>query len=301
MRRLETLIDNCREITGNNRYDSDSGRSQKVFVEYFNNAANSLAREIINAKSKFFVKEKIVTVVSGQSLYSWPNDIFLFNVDTMEWSTNGRDYFPLSKGIIKDRFNVTSGTAFSYIPRNDGFLLNPPQTSGYVRINYIKQPSRLEKRSGKITARTMAGQVLSALTIDSTEASFDPTYISRDNYISVVDKFGAQVAKRIVFTSVNSTTGVFTLSPITLDTGETVSVGDYVCVGLDSCNLPPYPTTCEDYLMLYVEYQSKYGDASKWSAEIKNNLAAVAGQIITSFGLMSDDITQIPITCTDFL
>jgi len=301
MRRLELLIDTARELTQNTRYSETSGISQKLFVEYFNHASESLNREVTNSKSKFFLKQTLMTVVSGQEQYDWPKDIFIFNIDTMEWSQNGRDYITLYRGDTKDRFNTTVGYPYGYIPRNDGFLLAPSLNSGTLRLNYIKQPSRLEKRSGKISAVTVTNGVLTALTINAAEASFDYAYLNRDNFISVVDKFGVQKAKHIIFDTVNSTTGVFTLSPFTLDDGDTIAVGDYVCSGYDSTNLPEYPTTAEDFLKKHVEYECKYGDSSKWNQEARDNLVSIANQIITSFGQNTNDVVQIPIINCDYL
>lgn len=301
MRRLELLIDVARELTQNTRYNATSGISQGLFVEYFNNASQSLSREITNAKSKWFLKEKIVDIVSGQEQYSWPSDIFLYNIDTLEYAANNIDYVDLTRGIMKDRFNRTVGYPYGYIPRKDGFLLAPRLNAGKLRINYIKQPSRLEKRSGLISAVTVNSGVLSAMTINPSDASFDPSYLNRDNYISIVDKFGVQKARHIVFTSFDTTTGVITMSPFTLEDGDTVAVGDYVCAGYDSCNLPEYPTTAEDYLLLHVSYEVKYGDSSKWTTETRNDLMAKAQQIINSFGIMTSDVVQLPIINSDFL
>lgn len=301
MRRLEILIDLAREFTQNTRYNETSGISQKVFVEYFNNASNSLNREITNAKSKWFLKEKLMDIVSGQEEYAWPSDIFLYNIDTLEYAANGIDFVDLTRGIMKDRFNRTVGYPYGYIPRNDGFLLAPRLNSGTLRINYIKQPSRLEKRSGKLSSVTQGSGIVTGMTIDPTESSFDPTYLNRDNYISIVDKFGVQTAKHVVFTSFNTTTGVITMDPFTLEDGDSIAVGSYVCAGYDSCNLPEYPTTAEDFLFLHVGYEVKYGDSSKWSQETRNDLVAKAQQIVNSFGIMTSDVVQVPIIEDSYL
>ena len=302
MRRLELLIDTARELTQNTRYDADSGISQKLFVEYFNHASAALNRLVTNAKSKWFMKEVLVPVVQGQELYAWPKHIFLYNIDTMEWSDNRTDYITMYRGMVKDRFNTTVGYPYGYIPRNDGFLLAPTLNSGTLRLNYIKQPSRLEIRAGLISAVTINGSnQITALTISPTDPTFNPTYLNRDNFICVVDKFGKQTARHIVFNSVNVTTGVFSIDPFTLETGDTVAIGNYVVSGYDSTNLPEYPTTAEDFLKKHVEYECKYGDASKWSEEAKQDLIAIGQQILDSFGIMTDDVVQIPIINADYL
>lgn len=301
MKRLELLIEEARELSQNSRYDSDSGKSQSVFVRYFKNAQDVILRAIQNSKSKFLILDQIVPIVSGQELYSYPSRIYMQNIDTIEYSTDGVKYVPLTKCYAKDRNSQSLGFGFGYILRKDGFLLTPPVQSGFLRINYLLDINRPQIRQGRISALTLGSGVLSALTVDPSEASFDPTSINKENILCVCDKFGVQKAKNITYDSVNQSTGVFTLSSFTLDSGDSLAVGDYICVGENVTNKIELPTTCESFLILHATYQSKYGDSSSWTKEVKDDMSLHLDQLMDSFSRNSADLNQIPISNSNYL
>ena len=298
MKRLELLIEEARELTGNTRYDADSGISQAIFVRFFKNAQDALQKGIANAKSKLLMVDTTATVVSGQEAYGYPSDLFLNNIDTLEYSSNGTDYgVPLKKGYTKDRRSSSNGSPSSYVLRKDDYLLVPPVSSGTLRINYIRKLPALEKRSGYISAVTQASGVVSAITVDVAEASFDGTWINKNYYLCVVDKHGARTVKNIPYTSVNTTTGVFTLpASFTLASGESIAVGNYITVGVDTYNLPDLADICESYLIKHAVYEAKYGDASQWSDKAVQDMNISLSSLLDSFSRSSDDITEIPIT-----
>lgn len=303
MKRLELLIEEARELSGNQRYDSDSGISQAVFVRYFKNAQDTLQKAIAVAKSKLLLTEEEITIVAGQEEYDYPSDIYLQAIDTMEYSDdNGNTWRPLNKAIIKDRSTASSGAAYGYVPRENGFILTPPLANGIIRVNYIKKLPLLEKRSGYISAVTTVGGQITAITLDVSETSFDATYLNKQNYLCIVDKFGDRKVKNVLYTSVNSGTGVITLpSNHTLGDGESVAVGDYITVGEDTYNRPDLEDICESFLIDYSVYSAKFGDMSKWTAEAIQQMNMNLSSLIESFARPNDDITQIPITNTDFL
>jgi hypothetical protein len=300
MRRVEQLIDIARKQSGNARFDADSGVPQSVFVQYLKNAQDSLVREANNAKSKLFMTQVVQSVVSRQEFYSSPSDQYFASIDTMWWSDSGQlNYIPLYKGIDKDRVDGEVGYAFSYVPVEGGFYLAPPLESGTLRTSYIRYPNRPQKRSGQVQSLTLAGGILSALTLDITEASYDEDEILSDNYLCVVDKFGVLKARGVVYDSVAS--GVFTLDPFTLASGESIAVGDYICIGDKVANKPELPDPCEEYLIKHMIYEAKEGDSSNWSVAAKNEMQRVLMQIVSSFGLVTEDITLVPIISVDFL
>lgn len=302
MRRLELLIEEARDLSQNSKYDADSGISQNVFVRFFKNAQDVIVREIINSKSKYLLNEKIYSTVGSQEVYAYPADIYLQAIDTLEYSENGSDYVPLQKVYSKDRNSADNGYGFGYATREDGFYLSPPVSSGgYLRLNYIRNLNSPQKRCGIISARTMSGSDLTALTVNAGESSFDATLINKENYLCVVNKKGVQVAKTIEYTSVDSGTGVFTLSSHTLDSDESVSVGDYICVGERACNKPELPDICESFLILHSVYEAKYGDSSQWTDKAREVMGSHLAQLISSFSRNNDDISEVPITNFDYL
>lgn len=302
MRRVELLIDMARKLSGNTRYDSQSGIPQDVFVQFLNNAQDSLVMEVQNLKTKYFKKKTIVSVVAGQEQYSWPTDCYMQHVDTIQWtdSSSGTYWQTLHKTTTKEKITIQPGYPFAYVPHEDGFYLNPPINSGSLYVTYVRTPKRLQKRAGQINVATIVGTNLTALEVDETEASFDLTEINSQNYLCVVDKFGQVKASNILYNSCNSS-GVFTLSSFDLGT-ETLAVGDYILVGEDCINIPDWDSDIvEGYLIKHMVYEAKYGDSSSWTSQALNDMQMYFQKLSGSFATLSDDIVAVPITNLDYI
>lgn len=300
MKRVENLIEMARKLSMNTRYDADSGVPQDVFVQYFNNAQDALIKEVMNLKTKYFKKTVIVPIVSGQEKYDYPFDCFLQHLDTIQWSDDnlGTYFQVLDQAYLKEKITTQISYPFSYVPFEDGFDLQPPISGGQLYVTYMRTVDRLQKRAGQVTVATIVADQLTALSV-STSGSYDETEINSDYYLCVVDKFGQIKARNILYDSVSA--GVFTLSPFSLDDGETIAVGDYICVGKNSVNLPSWADICESYLLKHAVYEAKYGDSSNWSQEALADMQRCFAGLSESFGTKSDDITQIPITNLDHL
>jgi len=302
LERVERLIDEARVLSQNQKYDADSGLSQDVFVRYFKNAQDAIVREIVNTKSKYLLKEKIYDTVANQEKYPYPHDIYLHNIDTLEYSENGLDYIFLEKVYSKDRKSGFTGYAYGYTTREDGFYVVPVLVGGQkLRLSYIRNPNAPQRRMGRLTTVTIVSGQITALTIDPTEASFDPASLAKWDYLCIVSKEGSQKVKSVKFDSVNLTTGVITLSPHTLEAGESAAIGDYVCGGRYVTNKIELPDICESFLILHATYEAKYGDSSQWSKEAREVMGAHLNQLILSFSKNTDDISEVIITNYDYL
>lgn len=304
MRRLEQLIDICRKETGNTRYDSSyegSGISQAVFVQHFRDAQDSLYMHIVAKKTKFFRKTLTVPVVPMQELYPWPSDIYVQALETLQWCDvrYGASPITLLKSYTKEKLAIRTGYAYSYIPSNSGIEMNPPPNYGNLFMTYERKLPALQKKAGRITAGAIAGGQLTSLEVDSTEKMYDEEEINSDYFLCVVDKLGNVKAKDIPYDK--CTNGVFTLNPFTIPDGQTIAVGDFIIVGQNTCNVAELPDICEGYLRKYVIYRVRYGDYSAWTAEAKADLGAYLSEMDDSFGRLSEDITQIPITNYEYL
>lgn len=301
MRRVELLIDTVRKLSQNTRYDSTSGVPQDIFVQFLNNAQDSLTMEVQNLKTKYFKKQTIVDVVPSQEVYSYPADCYMQALDTIQWtdSSSGTYWQTLFKTTTKEKITIQPGYPFAYVPYEDGFHLNPPITRGKLYVTYIRTPKRLAKRAGQVTVATITGDNLTALTVNPAEASFDQTEINTQNYLCVVDKFGNVKASNILYDSCNSS-GVFTLSSFALN-GETFAVGDYIVVGKNATNLPEWAPICEGYLIKHAVYEAKYGDSSSWTAQARDDMAMYFQKLSGSFALLEEDINMIPITNLDYV
>lgn len=297
MVRLELLIDMARKMSGNTRYDSNSGIPQDVFTQFFNNAQTDLMNKIIAAKSHYLRDYYDYTVVNGQLLYSYPPNLFMQSIENLSWAQNANQFIvPLTKSYVKERVTSQPGYAYGYIPRETGFELNPPISVGTLQMAFNKKRNKLQFRCGQITAVTVVGSTISALTVAVT-GSYDTTELNKYNYLCVCDRNGVQTAKNIVYTSESA--GVFTMSSQTLD--GTIAVGDYVLAGKDTVNLPEWPDSVEAYLLKYARYEAKFMDSSVWTTEAAQDMMKTFESILEVFKNPDDDICEIPVTNLDYL
>lgn len=301
MRRVELLIDTARKLSQNTRYDETSGVPQDIFVQFLNNAQDSLIMEVENLKTKYFKKQTVVDVVANQEVYSYPDDCYMQHLDTIQWtdSPSGTYWTTLYKTTTKEKITIQPGYPFAYVPYEDGFHLNPPITQGKLYITYVRTPKRLQKRAGLIDVATIVAGNLTALEVDPTEASFDPTEINSQNYLCVVDKFGTVKASNILYDSV-SAMGVFTLSPFNLG-GVSIAPDDYILVGKNVTNLPEWVDICEGYLLKHMVYEAKYGDSSSWTSAALTDMNNYFTKLSGSFATIRDDIDSIVISNLDYI
>lgn len=297
------MISEARRQSNNTRYDANSGVPQATFVQYFQNAQDDLEKEAKSSKGKYFRKYTApFAVVPNQELYSYPDDIYMQSIDTIEWAQDNINFLPLFLQYPKDRLSNQNGWAYGYIPNHNGYLLTPTLASGFLRVTYIFSLPRVQIRQGQISAVTQLGDVVSAITVNIASTGFDATAINEQNYLCVVDRDGNQNAINIEYDSINSGTGVLTLTaPHTLSSGETISVGDYICVGTNTINKPLWPDVIESYLIKYAVYQAKLGDSSNWTKAVQDDVRRMIISCVDSLAMPNDDIQQVSITNTNYL
>ena len=300
MKRLEQMIDMARKLSGNTSYGPGSGITQDVFVQYFNNAQDSLSKEVINLKTKFLKKFVNVPVVSGQERYDYPYDCYMQHIDTIQPINQNGSIMgtPLTKSYTKEKLSNRTGFPYGYILQNDGWYLNPPINNGVLQVTYSKFVPRLQKKNGQITTATVVAGTLTALTV-STAGAYDSDEINLDYFLCVVDKHGVQKARNIEYSS--QAAGVFTLNPQAIGEGQSINVGDFIVIGKNTTNQPEWPDVCESYLIKHAVYDAKYTDASTWSDEAKKDMTDFFISLSGSFATLSDDISEIPITNFDYL
>ncbi len=304
MKNVEQLIDMSRKLTGNTRYDSNSGVPQEVFVQYLQNAQDALIKEITNSNSKYFKKKEIVTVVNGQARYDYPTSCIIQHIDNISWtdSLNGNNTYwqPLYKSVEKEAVSITPGYPYSYIPYQDGVYMNPPLQYGFLQFSYLSTVLGAQKKAGKVKSRLIAtGNILSSLELDPSEKSYDEKEINSDYFLCVTDKIGNIKASNVPYNSI--TAGVFNLDSYTLPSGQSIDVGDFILVGRYKTNVPQFPDLCESYLLKHMNYEAKYGDSSNWTDKYFQDLERSFASLLYLFATKSSDITEIPITNIDYL
>lgn len=300
MKRVEPLIAEVRELTNNTRYDSNSGISQAVMARYLQNGQDEIVKAMVNAKTKLLQKEADpITVVAGQQVYPYPDDIFLQNIETMQWTQDNISFVNMEEGYTKYRFNNRNAYAFGYYTKESGFVMTPPLTNGFIYLNYMRKLPRMAIRSGTISALTVGGGNLTALSVSTTGGTFyNPDQIASDNFLTIVDYLGNIKLKGVGYISESS--GVFNIVSTAVGTAN-LAIGDYIVIGDYACNKSELPDICEGFLIKYAEYQVKYGDASKWSQTVKDDVALALSTLLDAINTKGSDTNQILVTNYDYL
>ena len=117
-----------------------------------------------------------------------------------------------------------------------------------------------------------------------------------DDYVTVVDKYGAKVRGDIFIDTYTSGTWS------TTNALTSVVAGQYVCMGNNSVNASRLPDACETYLLDYVRQRiatrNVYTDDAKKQAYFTEKQEA---DIQALFSNNQKDVLYPPITDTEFL
>lgn len=305
MKRLDLIVERIRSQSGNGQYSAGAGISQNDMVQWVQSAQDFIFSQANQNRSNYFIEEDPeVDVVSGQEAYTIPLRGYLNALELVEYSASGnaRDYYPLMKVSLHERSASHEGYPSSYSQRGRQILLAPPAVSGKLRFNFKKELDRLDVRRGKISAHTKAGGAVTALTLDTSEGSFDATELNKYNYLCVVDRNGDIKLRNLEYDSVASDTGIVTITDGTFSYGsdESIENGYYVVAGEDTTNRSTLPITCERFLIAFGLYSAKHRDKSKWSSEALKDVMAMASDIIDGFTYSNSDVESVPITSVDY-
>jgi len=305
MKRVELLIDECREQTENSEYNSTTGIQQSEFIRFLNSSQQSLQNAICKQIQKIFLAEKNINILAYQANYSLPDDIFISNrVHAVWFSRTGQDkdlvlLDPLS---MEERSFYPGLYPNGYIRNSGEIILTPPPTVSIVnglRISYVKSLPTLDIRRAKISSVTTSNNSITALSIDLS-SYYDKATLVNNYYASVVSKTGQQKMRKLPILDINTTTGVVTLDSFNFSDGESIAAGDYLVSGKNACNVSELPDYCEDYLINYTIWKILRRDSSVDSAEQGAELQKMEEDIITLFANIDENQKHINVTDYSF-
>lgn len=114
------------------------------------------------------------------------------------------------------------------------------------------------------------------------------------DFVTVVNSTGTQLAAGLPVDDYNSTTGILTLTPgHTLATGETLPADAYVVGGQDSTSHSELPDICERYLIAYASWKVLKRDSMVDSVDAENELSAMLQEIVAAFVDIDEDIQEL--------
>jgi hypothetical protein len=112
--------------------------------------------------------------------------------------------------------------------------------------------------------------------------------------LCVVDREGNLKMQNIKFDSVDSTTGIFTISSdFVYAEGETIDAGDTIVVGPYSSTHPLIDDYVEKYLISYATMKMLQRDGAVEVAQQTQVLLAMEQEIVDSYSTVSHDIQLI--------
>lgn len=294
MRYVKYLIDQVRKQTENEEVTDFTGIQDSEFLQYLNDAQHSLQAIITQQYPEVFVSEEVVQAVAGQERYDLPSDCYLGNkIVNVEFSATGNedDFYVIEQDTLKRRVPGVSSAPIRYIRQDGQILLSPqPQSSGKLRITYIKRINELDLRRAKVT-KTPTISSLNNWQIEITDT--DVEALAEHEYICIVDKRGKTIAKNLAIQSISSDS--ILLDAHTSPSEElTIEEGHFVVGGQDSNTHGDFDRSVERYMIAYCAWKILKRDSSTDSGEAQSELSMMAKDIVASYGAISDDVSFIP-------
>jgi hypothetical protein len=309
-KQIEYIIDDIRKITENEEFDSTVGLDEEEILLFCNQGLKRIHSRIIGVNPEapvFTFEEEISTSVDTES-YALSYKAHRGNrVLMVEYSYNSDPeyYFPLDRISPHQRDTGADGTPWGYFIRNSTIYLDssPINSTGKLRITYIARARQLDKRRGQVEAIEGTATAPTALEIaDINSLSTDQGEIDKRSYFCVVDVDGVIKMANIPITSTQTTSlsdaqATYQInvdsSNHTAESGETISVGDYVVSGrYVSTHLEE--DDFEDYVREFAAYKVLKRDSSVDVQEAILELRELETELIDSFAMNSDDVAKIP-------
>ena len=234
MRSLDRIIEQVRRQTENEEFDDFTGISDEEFIQYINDAQYNLQAAIVHQHPRVFTAEVVISAVGSQESYDLPSDCLLGNkIHNIEYSATGAesDYYTLEQDTIKYRNPGIDGSPVKYIRLGGKILLSPPpQSSGSLRVTYIKRLRELDKRQAKVSSGTVSSSQFT-ISLDTNTFTTETKTLGKHDFICIVDKLGNSLVKNIEITSVDFNSIV--CSGHTLAQGEsaTLPAGSFIVGG----------------------------------------------------------------------
>lgn len=306
--RIDIMIRQVREETGNQSYGPSAGISDTQIVSFFNDALNFIELGITSLHARKFNAETFIDLVAGTEKYDLPADFLnsggVISVEYALGDPNSSDaqWIPLKEVTDLERARgLRSNTPDSYAVVNNQLWIKPVPSvnkTDALRINYVKKLSRFSTRRGKIDAATLdtGNRTITALEV-ITNTVTDPNEYNLNEYISVVDADGNIKMKAIkIDGSLNTSTGAVPVrSDFVYESGETIAVNNYVVFGRNaSTHQLDLGEEVEPFLRTYAAWKIMRMDSNTDSQEQSNELSAMRDNILGAYAKPNENIILVP-------
>jgi hypothetical protein len=304
---IEDLIMEVRDHTENNDVSDTVGINDSEFVRYLNDGQYRIHSLVVQTHNNAFLGEKDIDVVSKQEEYAFPNDIYLNGRITQimyRHTSNEYDFYPLKPMHLINRRPGIVGRPNRYVRKHASFLINPlpsgSSSGAKLRVNYTREIPRLDKRRAVVGSVTLGTSDITALSFNVSSETIDSEALLKRSTFTIVDKNGIIKMKNIPYDAISTVTGVVTItSGFEFESGETITVGDYVCSGKNSTTHSELPQSIERYLIAYADFKVLKRDSSVDSTEALQELSEMESEIVSAYADILDDIYEVPLINDD--
>lgn len=298
-KRLDILVREAREQTGNADYTATTGIKQRQFVRWANDAQTRIYNKMQDTHTTLFTKEGFLDAVQGQASYLLPADAHISqNIVKAEYSMDGnvQGYQPLELRTPKQEVSVP-GYPTSYFCRNGSMIVSPiPQSSAAnaFRLNYQYSVPTLDIRRANITAHDLASITLTSdsLLLEETEDDLEGGWV---DYVCVVSNSGTQIATSIPVTSYNSTTKIISCTLTSTQSAAIVNGSHKLVFGYSATTHAALPNVCDRYITAYMTVFAQMRDSNKEAVDSGEVLKGLEMEIVQSIDMLEEDVMTIPI------
>lgn len=306
LRNVSELITQIRRQAKILDSSATNGVSSSEIVQYLNDAQDRLQSLISAEHSTAFEVDYSFSPVANQEAYDIPEDCFAVNrIRKLQYSPTGnaREYYPLKRGILEDRYNGSSSSPSHYIVRGNKLLIQPTISlaSGTFRLVYQRVLPNLDIRRGKVLLANSSGLYYTTIELDTSYAN-DEEALSVAEYVTVVNSRGTIIYPALAVSSYNTSTQIITLDSSTaLVSGGTISAGHFVVSGYNATTHPSVllGDLSERYLICYGTWKCQRGDSNSDAGKQETELEALESDIVASFSMINVDQVPIPHTEDD--
>lgn len=299
MRRVEQLITQVRRATENVRVGTTDGLSDEEFIQYMNDCQNMIQAAILRKYATVFHADK--TYTSPGRTITLPSDCYGKQaVVNVWWSPDGSDGSWKRLHKARNVEDVTSrGLPWQWVLRGGTILLGPYPSTGQIKVTYNRRVRRLDKRRGTISFASFNSTtlVLSALTISPTGLFVQADY-DLFSELSIVTPRGVVSMSGIPYSAV-SAAGVVTFDPagsFTAQTGESIDINSYICLGTNASTTSELPEEAEGLLLKYTSRVILDRDSSNDRATFKEDELSMLADIVDFYADPTQDLEEIPVT-----
>lgn len=306
--RIDIMIRQVREETGNQSYGPNAGISDTQIVSFFNDALNYLELGINSLHARKFNAETFIDLQAGVEKYDLPAD-FLDSggIVSVEYATGNPQstdpqWVPLVETTELERARgLRSNTPDSYAVVNNQIWIKPIPSvnkTGALRVVYVKRLSRFSTRRGKIDVATLdtGARTITALEVILNTVT-DPNEYNLNEFISVVDADGNIKMKAIkIDGSLNTSTGAVPVrTDFVYESGETIAVNNYVVFGRNaSTHQLDLDESAESFLRAYAAWKIMKMDSNTDSSEQAGELATMRDTLLMAYAQPNENIILVP-------